>query len=343
VKAVVLVGGEGTRLQPLTLTIPKPLLPFMNRPFLDHVLDRLAEQGVDEVICSSPYLESEFHAFLESRRGTSPSVRWITEERPLGTAGAIAGARQLLDGTFVALNGDILADLDLRELVRFHRDRGAVATIALHRVDDARRFGLVDTDDHGRVRAFREKPEVMVPGDINAGAYVLEPEALDVVPPEEMVSIERQTYPGLIDAGAPVYAAVAEGYWRDLGTPRDYLDGHIDALEGRISAYEGVPRPFAAPTVEIEPGADVRPLVVIGDGARVGGEARVDRSVLHAGASVGNGATVEASILGPNSRVEAGAEVRDAVLAQDARVPSGAVLEDRKVPPGQVATAVPPG
>lgn len=338
-KAVVLVGGEGTRLRPLTETIPKTLLPFMNRPLLDHVLDRLAEHGVDEVICSSPYLEPGFRRFLESRPATSPQVRWITEDVPLGTAGAIAGAAKHLDGTFLALNGDILADLDLSELVRFHRDQGATATIALHRVEDARPFGLVETDHDGRVRAFREKPEDAAPGNINAGAYVLEAEALGGIPPGEMVSIERQTFPGLIASGAPVFARVAPGYWRDMGTPLDYLQGHRDALEGRIGAYRGTPRPLVAPSAEVDARADVRPLVVLGAGVRVARGARVDRSVLHDRAAVGADALVEDTVLGPASVVEEGAEVRGAVLAQDARVPAGMCLEDVKVPPGQVAPA----
>jgi NDP-sugar pyrophosphorylase family protein len=343
VKAVVLVGGEGTRLRPLTETIPKTLLPFMNRPLLDHVLDRLAEHGVDEVICSSPYLEAGFRRFLESRLATSPQVRWITEEVPLGTAGAIAGAAEHLDEAFLALNGDILADLDLSDLVRFHHDRGATATIALHRVADARPFGLVEMDPHGRVRAFREKPEDPVPGNINAGAYVLEPQALDGILPGEMVSIERQTFPGLIASGAPVFAKAASGYWRDLGTPRDYLQGHLDALEGRIGAYRGTPRPLVAPSAEVDAEADVRPLVVLGAGVRVARGARVDRSVLHDHAAVGVDALVEDTVLGPGSVVEDGAEVRGAVLAQDARVPAGMYLEDAKVPPGQVAPVGWPG
>jgi mannose-1-phosphate guanylyltransferase len=339
VKAVVLVGGEGTRLRPLTETIPKPLLPFMNRPFLDHVLDRLGEHDVDEVICSSPYLESEFHQFLDGRRNRGPAVRWITEPEPLGTAGAIAGAAHHLDDTFLALNGDILADLDLAAVVRFHRDRRATATITLHQVEDARPFGLVETAADGRVRAFREKPEKPVPGTINAGVYVLEPEALDEVPSGEMVSIERQTYPALIAAGRPVFAYVARGYWRDLGTPEDYLEGHVDALEGRIAAYRKAPRPSMAPTAEVEPGAEVGPLAVLGEGVRVATGARVDRSVLHGAAVVGAGAVVEGSILGPASVVGEGAVVRGGVLAQGSRVLAGTVVEGERVPPGRVATA----
>jgi NDP-sugar pyrophosphorylase family protein len=336
-KAVVLVGGEGTRLRPLTETIPKPLLPFMNRPFLDHVLDRLADHGVEEVVCSSPYLESGFHDFLEGRSGRPPAVRWITEARPLGTAGAIAGARDHLAETFLALNGDVLADLDLGELIGFHHERGAVATIALHAVEDARPFGLVDADRTGRVLTFREKPEHPVPGAINAGIYVLEPAALDHVPLGEPVSIERQTYPRMIAKGEGVFGFVARGYWRDLGTPQAYLEGHLDALQGRIDAYRGVNRPLVASSAEIDPSADVRSLAVLGDGVQVGPGARVDRSVLHGAATVGKGALVEDSIMGPGSVVETGAEVRGAVLAEQARVPAGLCLEDERVAPGQIA------
>jgi NDP-sugar pyrophosphorylase family protein len=342
VKAVVLVGGQGTRLLPLTETIPKPLLPFMNRPFLDHVLDRLAEHDVDEVICSSPYLESVFHGFLEERRDRAPRVRWIVEEAPLGTAGAIAGAREHLDGTFLALNGDILADLDLDELVRFHRASGASATIALHRVDDARPFGLVDTDPGGRVLAFREKPPTPIPGTINAGVYVLEPSALDGIPPRTMVSIERETYPSLIEAGAPVFATVAPGYWRDLGTPAAYLGGHLDALEGRIAAYRDVTAPLVDPSARVDPGADLRRLAVVGPGARVAAGSRVDRSVLHRDAAVEEGALVEDSVLGPTAVVESGAEVRGVVLAEGARVAAGVCVEDEKVSPGRVAAGAGP-
>jgi mannose-1-phosphate guanylyltransferase len=336
-KAVLLVGGEGTRLRPLTETIPKPLLPFMNRPFFDHALDRLAEHGVDEVVCSSPYLESKFAAFLETRRGRVPDVRWINEEAPLGTAGAIAGARERLDGTFLALNGDILADLDLRGLVEKHRARGAVATVALHPVSDARPFGLVETDERGRVVAFREKPADEVPGNINAGVYVLEPEALDSVPPRETVSIERETFPALIASGALVQAFPAEGYWRDLGTPQDYLEGHLDALAGRIAAYRDGDRPLVAPSAQVDPAADVRAAVVLGERARVGPGTRVDRSVLHPAAVVEKGALVEDSILGPGSAVGAEAEVRGAVLAEGASVSTGVCLEDQRLRPGQVA------
>ncbi len=341
-KAVVLVGGEGTRLRPLTETIPKPLLPFMNRPFLDHVLDHLAEHGVDEVVCSSPYLEAVFHEFLETRKGRAPSVQWITEAEPLGTAGAIAGARDLLDGPFLALNGDILTDMDLGALVEVHRSRGAVATIALHPVEDARPFGLVEAGPDGRVSAFREKPEDPVPGAINAGVYVLEPAALAGVPAGRMVSIERETYPDLIARDEPVYSMVAAGYWLDLGTPEAYLQAHVDALDGRIAEYRGVSRPYLAPDARVGAGAVVGPHVVMGPGAAVASGAEVDLSVLHRGAAVAGEARVTSSIIGLGASVEAGAEVRWSVLAEGAVAAEGARLDGERVSPGEVV-GVPAG
>jgi NDP-sugar pyrophosphorylase family protein len=322
-------------MRPLTETTPKPLLPFMNRPFLDQVLDHLGRHGIDEAICSSPYLEPVFHEFLESRRDERPRVRWITEEEPLGTAGAIAGARAHLDETFLALNGDVLTDLDLSALVEHHRANGAVATIALTRVEDARPFGLVETSADGRVLAFREKPAELIPGSINAGTYVLEPSVLERVPPDTMVSIERETFPDLIERGEPVFAFEGDGYWRDLGTPEAYLAAHLDALGGRIEGYRDIKGPLLAPGAVIDPEAEVGAEVVLGPSASVAAGARVQRSVLHAGAGVGVGAGVEDSTLGPGSVIEDGAEVRDAVLAEGAIVARGIRAAQVRIGPGE--------
>src|SRR5205085_7867841 len=199
-KAVVLVGGEGTRMRPLTETIPKPLLPLANRPFLSEVLDRLADHGVEEVVLSSPYLESTFRPFIDSWHGAAPSVVWITETQPLDTAGAIVNALPLLgEGAFFVLNGDILTDLDFTALLRFHRERGAEATITLAHVEDARAFGLVTTDADARVQEFREKPQDPVAGDVNSGTYVLEPSVLRSWQRGQRVNIEREVFPVLIE------------------------------------------------------------------------------------------------------------------------------------------------
>ena len=323
-KAVVLVGGEGTRLRPLTETTPKPLLPFMNRPFLGHVLDRLAAHGVDEAILSSSYLEEEFRSFLDGHR-SPPAITWITEPQPLGTSGAVAGARDRLDDTFLVLNGDVLTDLDLSALVAFHRERGAVATIALHPVEDARPYGLVDTAPDGRVLAFREKPADPIPGRVNAGTYVLEPSVLDRVPPGVPASIERETYPALIAAGEPVFAMVSEAYWRDLGTPAAYLQAHMDALDGLVGGTTS-PGPLLGRGTEIDPGARVGRHVVLGPGVRVAGGAVVDRSVLHGDVRVGEGAEVRDSIVGAGVAIGERARVRGSVLAAAVPVDPGATV-----------------
>ena len=336
-KAVVLVGGEGTRLRPLTETVPKPLLPVVNRPFLHRVLDHLADHGVHEAVLSSPYLEETFHGFIEERHG-DPAVTWITESQPLGTGGAIVNALPNLGADpFFVLNGDILTDLDLTALVEFHRSHGAAATITLAHVEDARPYGLVATGPGGRVREFREKPTELVPGDVNAGTYVLDPSALDGWHAGEMISIEREIYPKLIEGGGHVFGFLTDAYWMDLGTPEKYLRAHVDVLEGRIRGIEA-PAPCVAEGAVVDAAARLGPMVVVGPMTTIGPGARIDRSVLHAGCSVGDGAVVDGSILGPGSVVGADAVLRDCVLGQAAHVPAGLSAEGLRVPADGEAT-----
>lgn len=335
-KAVVLVGGEGTRLRPLTETIKKELLPLVDRPVLDHTLDHLARHGVHEVILSSSYLEGTFTAFIDSRRG-DPAITWITETEPLGTGGAIVNALSYLgtDEPFAALNGDILTDLDLTAMVVFHRERGADATISLTRVEDARPFGLVATDDDGRVLEFREKPTELVPGDINAGTYVLEPAALSRWEPATL-SIERDVFPSLIAEGRPVHGFVSDAYWIDLGTPEKYLQANFDILDGEVRSEPGYGSPFIAPGAHVD-GTGIGRHVVVCAGAVVERDAVVEQSVVHADAVVGPRATVHGSILGPSARVGANAVVRGSVLGEGASVPAGARLDGARISAGQVA------
>ena len=332
-RAVVLVGGEGTRLRPLTETVPKPLLPLVDRPILDHVLDHLVRHGVDEVIMSSPYLEETFHPFIASRGGV-PAVTWVTEREPLGTGGAIVSVLDRLgDDPFFALNGDILTDLDLGAMRERHRARSAGGSIALHHVDDARPFGLIETTGDGTITAFREKPTDPVPGDVNAGTYLLDPAALRTWEPGTTISIETEIFPSLIARGVAMVGFSAETYWLDLGTPAQYLRAHVDLLSGRL-AGASYPSPWVADGASVDGSAEVGPTVAVGPGASIGAGAVVDRSVLLGGASVEAGARVVDSILGPGSAVEAEAIVRGSVVGPGARIPSGARLDGDRVSAG---------
>jgi mannose-1-phosphate guanylyltransferase len=325
-KAVVLVGGEGTRLRPLTETIPKPLLPLVDRPILGHLLDHLVGHGVREVIMSSPYLEETFHPFIEARGG-EPAITWVTEREALGTGGAIVSVLPHLgDESFLALNGDILTDLDLTAMLEGHRERSAAATIALHHVEDARAFGLVAVDPDGRITEFREKPPDPTPGDINAGTYVLEPSALRAWPGGTRLSIEREIFPALIRSGAAVFGFPADAYWLDLGTPEHYLRAHVDLLAGRLRGfpYRG---PWIGVTASLDPTARIEGSVVIGEGVSVGPRAELDEAVLMAGAVVEEGAHVVRSIVGPGGIVGKDAILVDSVLGEGVRVPPGVRLE----------------
>ncbi len=337
-KAVVLVGGQGTRLRPLTETIKKELLPLVDRTILDHTLDRLVAHGVHEVLMSSPYLEETFHPFIESRHG-DPAITWITEEQALDTGGAIVNALHRLDPNepFFALNGDILTDLDMTAMLALHRERGAAATIALHHVEDARAFGLVDLESDGRILAFREKPEDAVPGDVNAGTYVFDPAALARWTADHPISVEREIFPGVIAAGRPVVGFGSDAYWRDLGTPQNYLQAHFDLLDGKVRGrtYEA---PWVAEAAEVDLRAHLGRWVAVGAGVTIGEGAQVDDSVIHPGASVGERAEIVDSIVGPGARVGAGASIGASVLGQDAVVPDDLVLRDARVPAGSTAS-----
>jgi mannose-1-phosphate guanylyltransferase len=332
VKAVVLVGGFGTRLRPLTETVKKELLPLVDRPILDHTLDRLVRHGVTEVVMSSPYLEETFHPFIEARKA-HPRITWVTEPAPLGTGGAIVNTLPSVgDEPFFALNGDICTDLDLTAMRAFHDAHGSAVTIAMHHVDDARAFGLIDTDADARVLAFREKPADPIPGDINAGTYILDPTVLHAWTPDHEISIEREIFPTVIEAGRPVYGFLADAYWMDLGTPDKYLQAHFDMLDGRVAGVS-YPAPWVHPTADVDLQAHLGRWAVVGPEARVGPDAQVDDSVLHAGSVVGRGAKVLRSIIGPGGRVGEDATVVASVTGAGSRVPDGVAIDHERISP----------
>ncbi|HEV8450209.1 MAG TPA: NDP-sugar synthase [Gaiellales bacterium] len=284
--AVLLVGGEGTRLRPLTEWLPKPMLPIANRPFLEHQIGQLHGHGIDRVVLSCGYLADPI------REHFGDELEYAVEPEPLGTAGAIRFSAGHIDETFVVCNGDVLTDLDLGALIEAHRGHGARATIALHRVADPSAYGLVRTGEDGVVEAFVEKPE---PGTadvdtINAGTYVLEPDVLQLIPAGRAVSVEREVFPQLVGAG--LFAFTWEGRWRDIGTPVSYLAANMEWMPA---------------------GGLVDPTATIGAGADV------TESVVGAAATIAGGASIQRSVVLSGASIEAGAVFRDKVVGRDGR------------------------
>lgn len=329
-RAVVLVGGFGTRLRPLTLHTPKQMLPVVNRLMIERVVEHLGRHGVDQAVLALGYRPDAFSAAYPGGRCAGVELHYAVEPEPMDTAGAIrfAALDAGIDDRFLVVNGDVLTDLDIGKLVTRHAHSGAEGTIALHRVDDPSAYGVVPTEDDGRVIAFIEKP----PRDeapttlINAGTYVLEPSVLDRIPPGP-VNVERVTFPAMVAAGS-LYAFDGDTYWIDAGTPATYLAANLDLLDGvRGPAEEGVDR-SATVHGEVERS-------VVGAGAVVEAAAVVRGSVVMAGARVAPGALVEGSVLGPRARVGAGARVIDgSVIGDDMAVADGETVRGGRVPEG---------
>jgi len=335
-KAVVLVGGQGTRLRPITYDIPKALVPLRNRPFMGYMLDFLRRGGLDGAVLSLGYLPDPIQAYLEGWDGLREfSVDYAVERRALGTAGGIKNAEEYLDGeTFVVVNGDVLTGTDLVEAIKIHKASDALATITLTSVEDPTAYGLVEVDHEMVVKRFLEKPaaDEVTTNLVNAGVYVLEPEVLGMIPAGREVSIEREIFPEL-QASGRLRAHVSSAYWRDIGTPRSYLAASHDVLSGAVGTdREGFEYVDVDPSVQA--GKNVKllpPLSVAADCeldslATIGG-----RSSLGRGCRVGRAAVVEGSIMLDGAQVEAGAVVRGSIIGRDARVGEGAIVRGLSV------------
>ncbi len=317
-RAIVLVGGFGTRLRPLTNATPKQMLPIVNRPMIEHVLEHLARHGITDAVLSLGFQPDAFRDAYPDGVCGSTRLDYAIEPEPLDTAGAIRFAAHAagIDERVVVLNGDVLTDLDVTALIERHEAAGAEASIALHKVADPSAFGVVPTDPDGRVEAFVEKPP---PGEaptdlINAGTYVLEPSVFGRIPADRPVSIERKTFPELVAAGT-LFAWSGDTYWIDTGTPRNYLDAQLDLLDG----VRGAPVDGLSASAQLD-GADVVRSVV-GPGVRVGAGSVVRNSVVMSGACIGERVEVLDSIVGPGARVADDAIVCNlSVLGADADV-----------------------
>ncbi|HWB67474.1 MAG TPA: NDP-sugar synthase [Mycobacteriales bacterium] len=303
-EAVVLVGGQGTRLQPLTLRTPKPMLPFAGAPFLEHQLARLRDSGVDHIVLATSYRPEVFHEHFGSGKELGVRIDFVTETEPLGTGGGIRHVTKRLesgpDDPVLVLNGDVLSGHDLRAQLELHRRREAAVTLHLVEVDDARAFGCVPTDSHSRVTAFIEKSDSPVTNRINAGCYVFTRRVIDSIPEGRPVSVERDTFPGLLDAGEILLGYVENAYWLDVGTPAAFVQASRDVVTGVLGS----------PSM---PGAPGEALIL-------------DEAIVHAGAVVTGG-----SVIGPRARVDAGAQVSGSVLGDGVHVQAGANVVDSLV------------
>jgi mannose-1-phosphate guanylyltransferase len=327
-QAIVLVGGEGTRLRPLTNDVPKPALTLVDRPFLAYMIEWLAAHGVSEVVLACGFLPDVLREALGDGEHAGVRLTYVTEPERRGTAGAIRFAAdalgERLEDRFLALNGDVLTDLDLTALMRAHDEREARATIALYPVEDSAAYGLVSVDGDGAVTEFVEKTGEPVPGEINAGAYFLERSVLDLIPAGREVSIEREVFPRLIGDG--LGALRLDGYWMDIGTPERYLQASWDILEGRVETRVRPTAPglLVGVGAEVDARATVGPRAVVSPGCRIASGAEVRDSVLLGGCNVGAGAKLSDSVLAAGVTVEAGAELAGAIVGRNERVPASA-------------------
>jgi mannose-1-phosphate guanylyltransferase len=346
-QAVILVGGEGTRLRPLTSTVPKPVVPLVDRPFIAYMLEWLAKHGVDDVIMSCGFLATAVRNVLGDGSQYGLRLRFIEEPEPRGTAGALKYAEDLLDERFLMLNGDVLTDLDLTAQLAQHEATGAVGTLALVPVADPTAYGLVRLHDDQSVREFVEKPSAdqIDTKLISAGAYVLERAVLDLIAADRNVSIEREVWPQLVGAG--LYGFAGEAYWLDIGTPERYLQGTFDILEGNVAtavadrlgpgylsvgervenAGRIVPPALVDRGCQIAAGAHVGSLVVLGEGVSVGEGTTIERSVVLNGAEIGADCVLRDCIVAAGVRVGEGCEISGgAVLGEGVTVGPGNVL-----------------
>ncbi|MEU8522713.1 NDP-sugar synthase [Streptomyces sp. NBC_01216] len=352
-EAILLVGGKGTRLRPLTVNTPKPMVPAAGVPFLTHQLARARAAGVEHIVLATSYLAEVFEPHFGDGSSLGLSLEYVTEEEPLGTGGAIRNVAERLrsgpDEPVLIFNGDILTGLDIGALVATHESSGADVSLHLTRVEDPRAFGLVPTDETGRVTAFLEKPqtpEEIVTDQINAGAYVFRRSVIDTIPAGRPVSVERETFPELLAQGAHLQGMVDSTYWLDLGTPQAFVRGSADLVLGRAPspAVPGrggdsltLPSARVAPDAKLSGGTVVGADAVIGEGARIAGSAIlagavvepgavITDSLIGAGARIGARAVLTGAVVGDGAHVGPDNELRDGIRVWcDARLPAGSV------------------
>jgi mannose-1-phosphate guanylyltransferase len=324
IDAVILVGGQGTRLRPLTLSAPKPMLPTAGVPFLTHMLSRIAAAGIRHVVLGTSYRAEVFEDYFGTGAKLGLEIDYVVESEPLGTGGGIRNVLPALrHGTAMIFNGDVLSGVDLTALHATHVRHDAAVTLYLTRVKDPRAFGCVPTDADGRVTAFLEKDPNPITDQINAGTYVFARSVIESIPAGRPVSVERETFPALLQGSARVFAHVDSTYWRDLGTPADFVAGSADLVRG-IAPSQAVPGPTGE-SIQL-PGAKVDRSAILSGGTTVGADcvveagAVVDGSVLFDGARIGAAAIVRRSVIGRAASIGAGSVIEEAVVGDSATI-----------------------
>src|SRR6476469_8001246 len=341
IKAVVMAGGEGTRLRPLTSNQPKPMVPIVGKPCMEHIIDLLRRHGLEDVIVTVAFLPQAIRSYFGSGETLGVDIGYSVEESPLGTAGSVKRATGRLDDTFLVISGDALCDVDLTGLVEAHRERGASVTIGLKSVENPLEFGIVVTDEDGRVERFLEKPSwgQVFSDTINTGIYVLEPEVLRHVPTDRPYDFSKELFPLLLEMGRPIYGHVCDGYWQDIGNLDQYRQANFDALDERVrlqipgirirgnvwigegvelDRIEEIEGPaYIGSDCRIAPNAEVDPYSVLAPGVTLRENARVTRSIIDAGTYIGRAAIVEGAVVGRSCDIRTHARLHEGVAIGD--------------------------
>jgi mannose-1-phosphate guanylyltransferase len=333
-QALILAGGEGTRLRPLTSTVPKPVVPLVDRPFIVFMLDWLRGHGVDDVVMSCGHLADGVRSVLGDGESVGVRLRYLEEPRPLGTGGALKFAEDLLDDRFLMLNGDVLTDIDVTAQLAAHAASGARATLALYPVEDPSAYGLVRLADDNSVTEFVEKPapDQIDTNNISAGVYVLEKSILGLLVTGQRASIERDVFPRLVGDG--LFGHVGAGYWKDIGTPDRYLEATFDILEGTVRTQVGdrMGNGFVCIEDGVRNGGRIIPSALVESGGQIGAGARVGgRAVLEHDVVVGDGTTIESAVVMAGAVIGAHCTLRDCIIAAGARIGDHCVIDGLSV------------
>ena len=337
-KAIILVGGEGLRLRPLTCNIPKPMVPVVNKPFLEHKLDNLKKHQIDEVVFAICYLPEQIESYFGDGSNIGMRLEYIIEQSPLGTGGAVKNAESFFDDTFVVCNGDIFTDLDLTDMIESHRKYQAKATIALTPVENPTAYGIVEIDSGCGVRAFIEKPsaDAVTSNLINAGTYIFEPEVLDLIPPDVFSMVERGLFPDLVEQEAPFLGYRSAAYWIDIGKPADYLKLHCDILtEKAVTQLPGKPTNGG---IRIEEGCNIHPSAKLTGPIIIGSDCSIEKDVqitgptsLGAKCVIGESVVLDSAILWQNVRLGRNVTIRNSVIGNNSHIGDGTMIEGESI------------